>query len=178
MNEHYFQRAAKQILGLAGYIGGIILLVISLYLGIKTKSFDHINLTATGLVIFYLADMMLSSYARMELLLRIIKRQEAIHRQSLQNKAPAQPQDPQGFAQAAAAFKFVSPEDLIKSFNELGMEIQKAIEAEQKGKAIADLSLDELQEMMDEAIKKEDYEKATYIRNVMENREDSSESED
>lgn len=176
MNEHYFQKGAKQILGLAGYIGGIILLVISVYLGIKSKSFDHINLTATGLVIFYLADMMLSSYARMDLLLRIIKRQEALHRQSLQQKAPPQPQDPQAFAQAAG-FKFVSPEDLIKSFNELGIEIQKAIDAEQKGKTVDDLSIDELQEMMDEAIKKEDYEKATYIRNIIHKRESGSDSE-
>ncbi|MDG1949488.1 MAG: UvrB/UvrC motif-containing protein [bacterium] len=177
MNEHYFQKGAKQILGLAGYIGGIILLVISAYLGITTKSFDHINLTATGLVLFYLADMMLSSYARMELLLRIIKRQEALHRQSMTQRAPQQPQDPQAFAQAQG-FKFVSSEDLINSFNELGIEIQRAIDAEQKGKTINDLSIEELQKMMDEAIKKEDYEKATYIRNVMEQRENGSDSED
>jgi len=179
MNEHYFQRGAKQILGLLGYIGGIVLLVYSVYLGISTKSLAHVNLSATGLVIFYLADMMLSSYARMELLLRIIKRQEALHRQSLQTRVPAQPQDPQSFAQEnpgaanLAGMKFnISPEDLIKSFNELGLEIQKAIEAEQKGKTIEDLSLEELQEMMDDAIKQEDYEKATYIRNVMDKRND------
>lgn len=178
MNEHYFQRGAKQIIGLLGYIGGMILLVYSIYLGIKTKSLSHINLSAVGLVVFYLSDIMLSSYARMELLLRIIKRQEALHRQSLQTKVPQQPQDPQGFAEANQGMKFkISPEDLINSFNELGIEIQKAIEAEQKGKKIDDLSIDELQKMMDESIKKEDYERATYIRNIINNRNTSSDSD-
>jgi len=38
-------------------------------------------------------------------------------------------------SQENLAMKFnISPEDLIKSFNELGLEIQKAIEAEQEGK--------------------------------------------
>jgi hypothetical protein len=176
MNEHYFQRGAKQVLGLLGYIGGIILLVYSVYLAIKTKSLEHISLSAISLGIFYLSDIMLSSYARMELLLRIIKRQEVLHRQSLTPEIK-QHQDPESIARAEAFRLSVSPEDLIKSFNELGLEIQKAIEQEQEGKTIKDLSIDELEEMIDEAIKKEDYERATYIRNVIEKRGEDSDTE-
>ena|GEM_PF-2042565 len=180
MNEHYFQRRTKQIMGLLGYIGGIVILVYSIYLGITTESLAHINLSATGIVVFYLADIMLSSYARMELLLRIIKRQETLHRQSLQNRAPMPPTpELSDNSQENLAMKFnISPEDLIKSFNELGLEIQKAIEAEQEGKTIDDVSLEELQDMMSEAIKKEDYEKASYIRNVIDKRKEPPENAD
>lgn len=82
-------------------------------------------------------------------------------------------------SQENLAMKFnISPEDLIKSFNELGLEIQKAIEAEQEGKTIDDVSLEELQDMMSEAIKKEDYEKASYIRNVIDKRKEPPENAD
>jgi len=40
------------------------------------------------------------------------------------------------------------------------------------------VSLEELQDMMSEAIKKEDYEKASYIRNVIDKRKEPPENAD
>ena len=68
-------------------------------------------------------------------------------------------------------FKFISPEELVKTFNELGSEIQKALD-EQEIKSFDDLSVDELKKMRDEALEEEDYDKAAFLRDIIDKREE------
>ena len=172
MNEHFFQAGAKKLLGLVGYISGLVGIVSGIYLAIKHSDawLDYIPLIASGFIVFYLADLMQSSHNRMEMLLRIIKRQEALLRQVLVNGAK-QNQPPPIPPGQMKNFKFISPEDLVKTFNELGSEIQKALD-EQEIKSFDDLSVDELKKMRDEALEEEDYDKAAFLRDIIDKREE------
>lgn len=170
MNEQLYQSGAKKIIGLVGYISGIVAITAGSYLAITNKStwMDYIPLIASGFIVFFLADMMQSSHNRMEMLMRIIKRQEALLRQVLahgakQNQPPPMPENIKNF-------KIISPEDLIKTFNELGAEIQKALD-EQENKSFDDLTIDELNKMMDEALENEDYNKAAFLRDIIDRRQ-------
>lgn len=165
MNEQLFQAGAKKILGLIGYISGLIAITIGTYLIISNHQtwLDYVPLITCGFVVLYLADIMQASHNKMDMLLRIIKHQEFLFKQILSPEKPKTPPQTHNVT-------FMTPEELIKTFNILGDEFQKIIDEQEKN-SFNNLSIDELNKMMNEALNKEDYDKAAFLRDIIEERQ-------
>lgn len=199
MNEHYFQKKSKQTLGLIGYLLGVAIFVgaiIAIFID-STQWTTYTMMGCLGLVVFFLADIILSSNARTDLMLRIMKRQEALFRQAQKNKAPDIPQDPLGFFKDMMKSKLdqensrpphikgmsismddegmkiegdTPPPELLEVLKKITGALRDAIEKD-TGKPLDSMSLDELQAELDKAIKKEDYQRAGVLRDEINRRE-------
>lgn len=165
MNEQFFQASAKKILGLIGYVSGLIAITIGTYLIISNHQtwLDYVPLITCGFVVLYLADIMQASHNKMDMLLRIIKHQEYLFKQTLSSEKTQTPPKTHNVT-------FMTPEELVNTFNVLGKEFQKIIDDQEK-QSFDKLSIDELNKMMDEALNKEDYDKAAFLRDIIEERQ-------
>jgi len=198
MNEHYFQKKSKQTLGIIGYLLGIAIFVGAIIAVISDTAqwTTYTMMGCLGLVVFFLSEIVLSSNARTDLLLRIMKRQEELFRQAQKNKAPDIPTDPLEFLKdmmnkkgqkksSGPDVKGMSismnddgmkiegdepPQEIIEVLKKITGALRGAIEQE-LGKNLDKMSVDELQRELDKAIKKEDYKRASVLRDEINKRE-------
>lgn len=204
MNEHYFQKKFKQILGMIGYVMGICIFALSI-IGIvndlnKWTTFATIG--TLGLILSYLSDIILSSNARTELMLRIMKRQEVLFRRMNQPNESEILSDPLGLLKNIFGNRDnnenLSIKEMKISLDENGkmkikgdeppeemMEVLKKITEAMKnafeqevGKSLEDMSNDELQEELKKCIKQEDYQKAGMLRDEIKKRNIDNSPED
>lgn len=202
MNEHYFQKKIKQYTSIVGYLIGVAIAIFSI---IKLFSdFDNWIQYATigtlGLILSYLADIIMSSNARTELLMRIMKRQEVLFRKINQSQNQPSIPDPLNLIKNlfgnkgdnkndGSSIKGMSitlnedgkvkikgeepPEELLNILQKVTGAMKEAFEAQQ-GKAITEMSIDELKEQLDKSIKQEDYTTAGMLRDEIKKREDNN----
>jgi hypothetical protein len=202
MNEHYFQKKSKQTVGLIGYILGLVILTVSVYFIFADSAqwTTYVMMGCLGIIVTYLGDIVLSSNARTDLMLRIMKRQEALYRQFGRSQAPSFPSDPLGILknmmgkkeddQKKPGFTGMSismdeegmklsgdapPPELLDVLKKITGALRDAIEKD-TGKPLEKMTVDELQTELDKAIKNEDYDRAGVLRDEI-NRRKSEDGE-
>lgn len=197
MNEHYFQKKSKQTIGLIGYVLGLIILATSIFFIFADSAnwTTYAMMGCLGLIVNFLGDIVLSSNARTDLMLRIMKRQEALYRQFGKNQAPNFPSDPLGILknmmgnkkdddQKKPGFTGMSismdedgmklsgdapPPELLEVLKKITGALRDAIEKD-TGKSLDNMTVDELQAELDKAIKNEDYDRAGVLRDELKRR--------
>jgi cysteinyl-tRNA synthetase len=198
MSENNSKTKFRKIIGIVGYVLGIIIFLISIVNIITDfKNWSSYAILATmGLIVAYLADIVNSSNDKTELLLRIMKRQENLFRlvNKLNNDTP--PFNPLSLLKdimgssnenndnpnvSAIKVNFDengemkiegdgAPKEIFEVLQKITSAVKDSIEKD-TGKPIENMSIEELQKELDKCILQEDYKKAGVIRDELNKRE-------
>lgn len=187
MNDHLLQSNATKLITLMGYIGGLLLTVFSIVMLFVDFAnwFQYSILGCVGIGIFMLSNITIANHQRMELLLRIIKRQEEVFLEA-KNSSFKSPLDilsklsdsnPDIHTHKIKLPDDAQIEDISKVMNIIKEKVDEAFNNQKDSNQfpsddeLKKMPLDKLKELQQKCIGKEDYEKARVVTAIIQDKE-------
>lgn len=194
MNDHLLQSNATKTITLFGYILGLLIAAFSISMIFIDFAnwFQYSILGCVGIGIFMLSNITIANHERMELLLRIIKRQEEIFMEAKQNssKNPLDILSNLSNNDNVETHKIKLPDnanidDVSEIMKIIRYKVDEAFGEQKKSndfpsdEELKKMPLNDLKELQQKCIGSEDYEKARVVTAVIQNKEgDNNSSEE
>lgn len=182
MNNHFLNSSATKIISTLGYIIGFLLFIFSIVmLFIDFASWFQYTVTGSlGLGIFMISNITIAHHENTELILRIIKRQEELFKESkLLSKNPLDLLSG-GLTLGVTPSSKVDNKRAEDIANMIKETMENAINETPKKKTndLEKLSVKELKKLKDEHIASEDYEKADRVIDEINKRKEKDDEKD